>query len=179
MAGGFFGGDAGGVLAYWESIGVFSYILPFLLIFALTFGILTRTKIFKENKAINGIIALTVGLLSLQFGFVSIFFSEIFPKLGIGLAIILMFLILVGLFSDPDKGWATYIPLGLGIIIFLVVVVQSFEWAGSSWSWWFYDNWPKLLSIAVLLALVGVVIGAGKQPSTKPEAKGLIFRPEF
>jgi len=91
---GYYGGTFGGVLSYMEQAGFFAYILPFLLIFALVFGILTKTQIFKNNKAINGIIALVVGLLSLQFDFVPIFFSEIFPRMGVGLAIILALLIL-------------------------------------------------------------------------------------
>ena len=65
------------IFAYWEQIGVFSYILPFLMIFALVFGILMRMGIFKENKAVSAIVALAVGLLSLQFDFVPRFFSEI------------------------------------------------------------------------------------------------------
>ena len=67
---GFFrGGDIGNILAQWQAAGVFSYVLPFLLIFALTFGLLIRIGLFttktKEgiegpNKSINAIIALSV-----------------------------------------------------------------------------------------------------------------------
>ena len=76
--GGFYGGAIGNLLSVWEQAGVFSYILPFLLIFAVVFGILMQTKMFQQNRTINGIIALTVSLLSLQFAFVPVFFSEIF-----------------------------------------------------------------------------------------------------
>src|SRR3990167_5223415 len=86
---GFNGGTFGNLLSQWEQLGVFSYVLPFLLIFALVFGILMRTKIFEENKGINGIIALSTALMALQFNFVPIFFSDIFPKLGIGISVIL------------------------------------------------------------------------------------------
>ena len=87
FGGGYYGGSIGNVLAYWEQAGFFSYVLPFLLIFALVYGILTRTQIFKDNRAVNGILALTVGLLALQFDFVPVFFSEIFPRLGVALAL--------------------------------------------------------------------------------------------
>ena len=60
-----------------------------MLIFALVFGILIKTQIFKDNKAVNGIIALAVAFMALQFDFVPTFFAQIFPRLGIGLAIIL------------------------------------------------------------------------------------------
>ena len=75
----FEGGTIGDFLSVWEQAGFFSYLLPFLLIFALVFGILTQIQLFRENKAINAIIALVVGLISLQFPMVPQFFSEIFP----------------------------------------------------------------------------------------------------
>ena len=87
----------------WEQAGFFTYLLPFLLIFALVFGILTQIKLFKDSKSINGIIALVVGLLALQFPMVPQFFSEIFPRLGIGLSIILVIMILLGLFLNSEK----------------------------------------------------------------------------
>src|SRR3989344_2867821 len=103
-SGSFFGGGFGEILAKWQEIGVFSYILPLLLIFALIFGILTKMSLLGDNKAVNAIIALAVGLMSLQFDFVPRFFSEIFPRLGIGLAILLVLLILTGLFwSNEDS----------------------------------------------------------------------------
>ena len=34
------------VFAQWAEIGIFSHVLPFLLIFALVFGILTKVKLF-------------------------------------------------------------------------------------------------------------------------------------
>src|SRR3989338_10579622 len=97
--GGFYGGSIGNMLLSWEQAGFFSYVLPFLLIFAIVFGILTKIKLFgAENKGLNAVVAIVVGLLSLQFSFVPIFFSEIFPRMGIGLSVILAVFILVGLF---------------------------------------------------------------------------------
>src|SRR3989338_4351196 len=92
---GFFGGSFGNVLSQWEQLGVFSYVLPFLLIFALIFGILQKVNIFggaqgQSNKGINGVIAVSTALMALQFNFVPLFFRDIFPKLGVGLTVILI-----------------------------------------------------------------------------------------
>jgi len=38
------------VLQQWADIGVFSYMLPFLLVFAVVYGILSSTKILGENQ---------------------------------------------------------------------------------------------------------------------------------
>jgi len=55
------GGNFGNILNRLGDLGFFDYLLPFLIIFAMVFGILTRIEIFKDNKAVNGIIALSVG----------------------------------------------------------------------------------------------------------------------
>src|SRR3989344_3665538 len=112
-----YGGDIGNLLDQLAQTGFFSYILPFLLIFALVFGLLSRTRIF-EDKSINGIISLVVALMALQFNFVSVFFAEIFPRLGIGLAVILVLLIIISFFS-VNKSWMTYVFFIIGAIIFV------------------------------------------------------------
>lgn len=170
--GGFYGGTFGNLLSQMEQAGFFAYILPFLLIFALVFGILTRTQIFKKNKAINAVIAFVVGLLALQFDFVPMFFSEIFPRLGIGLAIILALLILVGLFA-PSKAdaWTHWIFLGAAFIIFVIVLVQTFGWLGwGSLSLWYY-NWPQIIMIALVLG--GIIWVLSHKPK---EAKKFEFK---
>ena len=45
-----------------ENAGFYSYILPFLLIFALVYGILIRLDLFASNKPVTAIIAVSVGL---------------------------------------------------------------------------------------------------------------------
>jgi len=47
---GFYGGSFGNLLLKLEGLGFFDYVLPFLIIFAMVFGILTRIKIFEDNK---------------------------------------------------------------------------------------------------------------------------------
>lgn len=163
----FEGGAIGNLLNRWEQMGFFSYLLPFLLIFALIFGILNQIKLFKDNKAINGIIALVIGLMALQFPMVSIFFSEIFPRLGIGLAIMLVILILVGMFVDPHKKWLMVSFLVIGFIIALVVLINTAGFIGLSSGFWWVQNWPAVLGVVVFLALIGVIIGAGSKATDK------------
>src|SRR3990172_5798244 len=91
------------ILNQWQTAGVFDYILPFLLVFAIVFGILASTNILGSQKGVNVIIALVVGLLSIRLGLVQRFFTELFPRLGVGLAVILALLILTGLFISDDE----------------------------------------------------------------------------
>jgi hypothetical protein len=163
--GGFYGGDIGSLLASWEQAGVFSYVLPFLLIFAIVFGILSKIKIFGENRALNAVIALVVGLLALQFELVPIFFSEIFPRLGVALSVILALIILAGLFFDVNNKVVQYLFLGVALIAFLIVLMKTSGQLGWYSSYWWYANWKGILGVAVIIgALIAVISSGAKRP---------------
>ena len=162
-------GAIGDLLSAWEQAGFFSYLLPFLLIFALIFGILNQIQLFKENKAINAIIALVVGLISLQFPMVPMFFSEIFPRLGIGLAIILVVLIFVGMFIDPNKAGIFYILMGIGAVIVVVVLVQTAGALGWSSGQWWVDNWPMVVGAVFILAIIAIIVGSASRGNGTPK----------
>ncbi len=167
-SGSFFGGgEIGRLLSQWEQAGIFSYALPFLLLFALVFGILSRVKIFEDNKAINAIIALVIALMALQFEFVPRFFSELFPRVGVGLSIILVLLVVVGLFLDPQKPGIGIGLMIIGVIIVIVTLVNTAGAVGWQTGDWWRDNWDTIVIIVVFLALLGVIIGAtgGRNPN--------------
>ncbi|MEK6882760.1 MAG: hypothetical protein AABY22_24265, partial [Nanoarchaeota archaeon] len=154
------------VLQLWADLGFFDYVLPFLLIFAVVFGVLNAIKIFGDkNKGINAIIAISVGLLSLQFGFVPRFFSEIFPRTGVALAVILIFIILVGLFVDPKKSWIMYILLGIGTIAAIVTLTKTSNILGWHSSYWVTNNWALIISLltAAVFLIIVIATASGKQ----------------
>jgi len=168
------GGTIGNMLFQWEQAGVFAYVLPFLLIFAVVFGILSKTKIF-ENKGLNALIAIAIGILALQFNFVSVFFSEIFPRFGIGLSVLLVVLILLGLFINPkNKGWMIAMAI-IAVLIAVVVVfssLDSYTWyTGSGIGYWLGYNWATVVGIIVFVGLiVAIVAGSGKKSDFKDES---------
>ena len=153
-----YGGVITDVLNRWADAGVFAYVLPFLMIFAVVYGILSKTKILGNNKGVNATIALVIGLLALQFDYVPNFFATIFPYAGIGIAILLMGFILVGLIADEK--WSKYIWLVLGAIIFLVVVFTALSdfswWGGLGYSW--HEAWPAIVVALVILGLMALII---------------------
>lgn len=148
----------------WNEIGVFSYVIPFLLIFAVVFAILDKTKLLskqgEENKGITAIIAVSVALLALQFDLVSGFFAMIFPRLGIGISILLVVIILAGFFmpnmgKEDGKGPAKWVGWALagGVII----------WAFSSWNSWTSGSgvggwFSEYIWAIVVLGIVGAVV---------------------
>lgn len=162
----FYGGGFGNLLNILSEAGFFQYVLPFLLIFALVYAILSRIKVFEENKKVNGVIALAVGLLSLQFETVPIFFSEIFPRLGVGLAVILVILILLGLFlPDEQQQWVHYTLFGLVAIIVGVIIYKSLGVFGAGFTWSFSNFFsrygPLLIAVIFIIVVVSIIMNSG------------------
>ena len=144
------------VLNEWADAGVFAYLLQFLFIFAVIFGILSKTKVLGENKGVQATIALAVGLLALQFDYVSNFFATIFPYAGIGIAVLLVALILMGLLTD-NKNTFKWVFFGIGALIFIVVLLYSlsdFSWLGGYGS---YFSRELILGIVALLVVAGII----------------------
>ncbi len=178
---GFFkGGELGNVLAQWQAAGVFSYALPFLLLFALTFGLLCRINLFstrgeggvdKPNKSINGIIALAVSLMALQFDFVSLFFAEIFPNFGIALAIILVILIIGGLFMPLGTKGFSWGLIAVVFVIIGIVIFSSLDSFGYNAGYWFRNNLGSLLPWVILIGLIVAVVAGATTSSTAPRTQ--------
>ena len=94
-----------------------------------------------------------------------IFFAEIFPRLGIGLSVILALFILVGLFLPAQsESVSNWLLLAVGVIIFIVVITKSFGYLGygTSFSYWVNANLPAILVVALVVIALGAVIGIGK-----------------
>jgi len=149
------------MMIYLENYGFFAYVLPFLIVFALVFAILSTMKMFQDNKGASVIIALAVGFLSLVGGFVPTFFSTIFPRFGVGISIILVALLLAGTFisGTEDKKYFKWIFFGLGALVFLFVLFSSFaDWSfygAGNWRYW-WDNYAGI--ILLILVLIGVIV---------------------
>jgi uncharacterized membrane protein len=152
-------GVIGEMLTKWENAGFFSYLIPFLIIFALVFGILSKVDPFKGNKGIYAILALTVGVMSLRFEFVPLFFSQVFPRLGVGLAIILSLFIVVGLFIDTKNKAINYVLLGIGVIIFAMVLIQSTAAVGWQSGQWWDDNWQMIVGAIFIFVVIAIIVG--------------------
>ena len=170
--------NIGTLLSQWEAAGVFDFLLPFLLIFAVVFGILTTTNILGKNKGVHIIIAFVIGLLALRLDFVPRFFAEIFPRLGVGLAVILTLVILIGLFVPRDE--MRFWLYGLGAIAFviaIVVVSQSFENYG-----WFssgmnsdYVGW--IVGGVLVIGLIIAVANATNESEPKKKVDNAVLVP--
>lgn len=183
--GSFGGGALGDLFAQWEAAGIFQYALPFLLIYALVFGLLMKLNIFatktESNKGINVLIALAVAFMSLQFDMVSMFFSEIFPRFGVALSIILVILILGGLFMPTNKE-SNWFMVALAVIVFVIigtVIYNSlgvFGWGiGGPGLSLFWERYSAIIIFAVIIIAV-IAMTTSKKDKDRPRITNILSR---
>jgi len=164
------------ILNQWNEMGVFSYVLPFLLIFAIVYAILEKTGMLSSktggsdgkggtvthNKPILAIVSAAIALLSLQFDYVSIFFAVIFPRFGIGLSIFLVLLILIGFFYPDMGGKVSWIGWLTGIGVAIWALASYDDWYSSGFGGWFSEYIWALLILGGVIALIIVMAKPGR-----------------
>ena len=162
------------VLNIWNEIGVFSYVLPFILIFAIVFSILDKSKILEtdasnKNRPMLAIISVAVGLLSLQFDFVSEFFAVLFPRFGMGIAILLTVMIFIaftgqGLLNrdEKDETWRKFMNAAGWVVGISIIFWSLSEWdmwsSTGGFGYWFADNFWSLVVLGVIIVVIAVTV---------------------
>ena len=124
-----------GVLVFFEKLGVYDVILPFLLVFTMVFAILEKTKIFgmekigKEEytkKSLNAMVAFAIAFIVVASSKLVAIINEIAANMVVLLAMGIFFLMLVGALVIErkegfglDKGWQTLfmVIMFIGILI--------------------------------------------------------------
>ncbi len=156
-------------LADW---GVFDVILPFILVFAIVYAVLHKTKILgQESKNFNVIISLVMGLSVvvphvlygtagtepyLANGFIDPVkvINNALPNVSVILIAILMVLLIFGV-------WGSKVKLGnnslSGIIALFAVLSVAFIF-GSAAGWWHIPNWLGFLQNPDTQALIITVL---------------------
>ena len=138
-------------------------LLPFLLVFVVTFAILQKSKILGDGKAqIDAIVGFVVGFLLIALPAPRNIIVSIMPWMAVGIAVILVFLILYGFvagdLSDASKHkWMKPVFGGLaGVFTFGVVLFVT--GLGSKIVETFSGNSGGTLLMNIIM--VGLVIGA-------------------
>ncbi len=155
------------MIQMWQTFGVFKFFVPFLLIFAVVFAVLNKSRVLGGRGGIDTIVAIAVALLSIQQEYMTRFLSTIFPNLGMGIAVLLSLLILVGLFySEGSRAWNIIFAVA-GFVIFIVVVTQTqtnFSFAGTLW----WHQWGGIVVLGIILAGIFVTTSMTNVWKQKP-----------
>ena len=177
-----------GTLGFFEDIGIYDVVLPFLLTFTLTFAILEKTRIYGMEKDEKGEMVTRKNLNSMT-AFVVAFFvvgsAQVVKVMNETLSYIILllllsigFMLLVGSFHSGDKEfvlkkpWNTIFMVIMFIGIVLIFLYSLgwlqviYDWIGSNWS----SNTVSGLILVVLIILFMLYVT--KDKSSKNNGKG-------
>ena len=154
---------------YFQTYGLFDFLLPFLLVFTIVFAVLQKMKLFGENtKNFNVIIALVLGLLFVAPHIAGTYpggydpvqvLNEALPSVSLVAVAAIMLLLLLGIFGrDLGESLMPVIAVvAIGFVIYIFGATSALNlWASPSTtfgSWW-TDEITELLVIILVFGLV-------------------------
>ena len=117
------------LLANWQQIGFFDIVLPFLLIFAISFAVLQKVGIFGPTaKNINVIVSLVISFLFLQNTYLIFILQRFLPNVAIILVVILLFMLVLGVWgfrTEVSGKYMTY-AFWISVIVILMALLTDF-----------------------------------------------------
>jgi len=188
----------GKAVEFLRDFGLFDVILPFLLVFTITFAVLEKTRILGTvrihgtdesipNKNLNSMVSFVVALLVVATANIVRTINESLPNIILLLVASISFLILIGVFvkgeldfTEKHKGWnrTFIIIMFVGVIlIFLNAIYINLN--GEEISVleyiidWIINNWSGAIfgSIIILVIVIFAIATITKGSSSKKEGK--------
>jgi len=149
-----------------EGTGILEYVLPFLLVFSITFAILEKVKILGEDKKnINLIVSIILGLIFVtQFSLVYTL-NQFLPKISLFIIIAVMVLILFGIFgAKVHEGLG-----GWGLVIAAAISLFAIYWGlspslGFELPYWIEYNFDIIIAVVIIIIIISLITG-GKSES--------------
>jgi len=131
------------IINFFNDIGVFDVVLPFLLVFTIVFALLERTKVFgtekidgKEysKKNLNSAAAFVMAFLVVASSRLVEIITEVSSKFVVLLLLIVLFLLLVGSFFKEESygvflekgGWRTGF-MGLVFVVLVFIFLDALD----------------------------------------------------
>ena len=174
-------------LEFFDRIGIYDVILPFLLVFTIVYAILEKTKVFGMEKVgdktvtkknLNSMAAFVISFLVVASSQLVEVITQVSSHMVILLMLSVMFLILVGSFYKEgegvflEKGWQTLFMIIMFIGIVLIFLQAIKTEGGDSWLEYAFDymgdNWSStgVASIFLILFTVGIMYWLTKGEDT-------------
>lgn len=179
-----------GTIEFFNELGVYDVILPFLLVFTIVYAIFEKTRVFGmeeikgtkyTKKNLNAMVAFVIAFFVIASSRLVQIVTEVSANMVILLLLSVFFLILVGSFMKEGEGeflskdnWTR----GAFMVIMFVGIIAIFLWAiktedGEPWlKWaleWLMNNVTSTAVASILL--IGLIIGFMAFVTSDPDKK--------
>lgn len=171
-------------IVFFETLGIYDVVLPFLLVFSLMFAILEKTKILglekkldlrggewkpspeMTRKNLNAMISFVVAFLVVASTKLVAIINQTLANVVLLLILSFCFLLLMGSFAEEkDKpfaltpGWATFMKIIMALGIFLIFF-NALGWLDIAYKW-VVQNWDttSFMTLALFVIVVLIMVG--------------------
>ncbi|MBI2129121.1 hypothetical protein HYU07_02685 [Candidatus Woesearchaeota archaeon] len=184
-----------GIIEFFDKIGIYDVVLPFLLVFTVVFAILEKTKIFGTEeiggtkytkKNLNAMASFVVAFLVVASTKLVKIINQALGNVVVFLIVILSFLLLIGsFFSEGEEvilkgAWRTVFMSATLVGIILIFLAAIPMESGNSWLEWFWnwmsDHWQNdwvsaIIFIIVIIVFIALITrgGGGKKKEEKKD----------
>ncbi len=122
--------DFNDVVEGFADVGGFDVVLPFILVFAVTFAVLRKIKLFGENKNVDAIVSLILAAFLVSATDLVDILVGFLPRVSMIVLVLLMLILVVGIFSGESKwggGWLFWGAV-VGIAAVLWALGAAADW---------------------------------------------------
>jgi len=173
-----------GALGFFDKLGVYDVILPFLLVFTIVFAILEKTRIFGTEKIegkdvtrknMNGMTAFVIAFFVIASTKLVSLINEVLANMVLLLLLIICFLMLAGSFHTGKeefflKGkWKTAFMI-ISFIGIVLIFLHALGWLDLIFYYLFnkFDT-VAVSSLVLVIIVVGFIFYITKEPGKKKD----------
>jgi hypothetical membrane protein len=177
-----------GVIDFFDTVGLYDVVLPFILVFTIVFAILEKTKVLgmekvgeKEytRKNLNAMVAFVISFLVVASSRLVEIITTVSAQIVILLMVSVLFLLLVGSFAKESEGgylhgnWQIFFMfvMFIGIVLIFLGAIENEE--GDTWLevFWNYvsqngQGGNAVGSIILLILLILLIVYVVRTPKT-------------
>ncbi len=176
-----------GAIEFFNELGIYDVVLPFLLVFTIVFAILDKTRILGTElidgkkypkKNINAIVAFVIAFFVVASTKLVAVINKSLANIVLLLLLVVFFMLLVGSFvkesEEPfflEGGWKTLfmILLFIGIILIFLDALDWLSVIKNFFSQYANTQWLGSLILIVLIILFMLYVTKSERPSKKEE----------
>lgn len=177
-------------LVFFDHIGLYDVVLPFLLVFTLVFGILEKSKILGTEKTtegkgpyarknLNAMVAFVTGFFVVASSQLVSLINVFVARVALILVILVMFMLLVASMHGEqgnegfklDSKWIKSLT-ALIFIAVILIFVDGLGWLGPAWEYVMHYWDAQLVSTILLFGIVaGFIAWMTRSPGSGEEKK--------
>ena len=160
------------VIIFFEEIGLYDVVLPFLLVFTIVFAILEKTQVFGTEtmdgrqytkKNLNAVTAFVIAFFVVASSKLVEIITTVSSYTVILLMLSILFLLLVGSFMKEGEGgflkgnWNNFfmIIMFVGIVL---IFLYALGWWDALWSFFRFETGGEVVGSIILLVIIVVFI---------------------